>query len=68
MIGSGFTCRCESQAWILKGVRETISRYDSADNLKTEAVIATCLEACAEEAPHDPVFMLKTLDTVARAT
>ena len=25
------------------------------------------LEACAEEAPNDPVFMLKALGTVARA-
>lgn len=51
----------------MKGVRETFSRYDSADYLKTEADIAAYLEACAEEAPNDPVFMLKALGTVARA-
>jgi probable addiction module antidote protein len=51
----------------MKGVRETFTRYDSADYLKTEADIAAYLEACAEEAPNDPVFMLKALGTVARA-
>lgn len=48
-------------------MRETFSRYDSADYLKTEADIVAYLEACAEEAPNDPVFMLKALGTVARA-
>ena len=40
----------------MKGVRETFSRYDSADYLKTEADITAYLEACAQEAPNDPVF------------
>ena len=31
----------------MKGVRETFSRYDSADCLKAEADIAAYLEACA---------------------
>jgi probable addiction module antidote protein len=51
----------------MKGVRETFSRYDTADYLKTEADIAAYLEACAEEAPNDAAFMLKALGTVARA-
>ena len=60
--------RCSRvEAWITKGVRETFSRYDSADYLKTEADMAAYLEACAGEAPNDPVFMLKALDTAARA-
>lgn len=52
---------------MMKGVRETFSPYDSADYLKTEADIAAYLEACADEAPNDPAFMLKALSTVARA-
>lgn len=51
----------------MKGVRETFARYDSADYLRTEADITAYLEACAEEAPNDPAFMLKALGTVARA-
>lgn len=51
----------------MKCVRETFSRYDSADYLRTDADIAAYLEACAEEAPNDPVFMLKALGTVVRA-
>ena len=39
----------------MKGVRETFSRYDSADYLKTEADIAAYFEACAEEASTTPV-------------
>ena len=34
----------------MKGVRETFTRYDTADYLRTEADIAAYLEACAEEA------------------
>ncbi len=51
----------------MKGVRETFSRYDTADYLKTEADITAYLEACAEEAPNDAGFMLKALGTVVRA-
>ena len=60
--------RCSrAGTWIMKGVHETFSRYDNADYLKTEADITAYLEACAEEAPNDPVFMLNALGTVARA-
>lgn len=45
----------------MKGVKETFSRYDTADYLKTEADIAAYLEACADEAPNDAAFMLKAL-------
>ncbi|MEO8809141.1 MAG: addiction module antidote protein [Rhodanobacter sp.] len=51
----------------MKGVRETFSRYDTADYLKTEADITAYLEACAEEAPNDAGFMLKALGTVMRS-
>lgn len=51
----------------MKGVRETFTRYDTADYLKTEADIAAYLEACGEEAPNDAGFMLMALGTVARA-
>lgn len=46
-------------------MRETFSRYDSADYLKTDDDIAAYLEACAEE--NDPALMAQALGTVARA-
>ena len=51
----------------MKGIQETFSRYDRAGYFKTEVGIAVYLEACADEAPNDPVFMLKALGTLARA-
>jgi probable addiction module antidote protein len=51
----------------MKGIQETFSRYDSSGYLNTELGIAVYLGACAEEAPNDPVFMLKALGTLARA-
>ncbi|MEO7067284.1 MAG: addiction module antidote protein [Rhodanobacter sp.] len=51
----------------MKAVKETFSRYDAADYLKTEADVTAYLEACAKEAPNDAAFMLKALGTVAHA-
>ncbi len=48
-------------------VRETFSRYDSADYLKTEEDIALYLEACMEEGGDDPAFIAHALGVVARA-
>lgn len=45
--------------------KETFSRYDTADYLKTDEDIAAYLEACAEE--NDPALMAQALGTVARA-
>lgn len=46
--------------------KETFTRYDSADYLKTEEDIATYLEAAAEEG-DDPAFLARALGVVARA-
>jgi probable addiction module antidote protein len=46
---------------------ETLSRYDTADYLKSEEDMATYLEACLEEAPDDPAFIACALGTIARA-
>lgn len=45
----------------------TVSRYDSADYLKSEADMAAYLEACLEEAPDDAAFLAAALGTIARA-
>ena len=41
--------------------------WDSAGYLKTEADRTAYLEACLEEAPHDPAFIAHALGVVARA-
>lgn len=45
----------------------TVSRYDSADYLKSEGDMAAYLEACLEEAPDDAAFLAAALGTIARA-
>ena len=51
----------------MKGTLERFPRCDRADYLKTEVDMAAYLEGCAEDAPNDPVFVLKALGTLARA-
>lgn len=46
-------------------VKETFTRYDTADYLQSEADIAAYLTACAEE--DDPSLLLAALGDVARA-
>jgi probable addiction module antidote protein len=48
-------------------VKETFSRYDAADYLKSEADVVAYLEACMEEAGDDPAFIAQALGTIARA-
>ena len=48
-------------------VKETFTRYASADYLKSEEDMAAYLQACLEEAPDDPAFIAQALGTVARA-
>lgn len=48
-------------------IKETFSRYDSADYLKTSEDIALYLEACIEEAGNDPAYIAHALGVVARA-
>ncbi|AEQ50725.1 addiction module antidote protein [Pelagibacterium halotolerans] len=47
--------------------KETFSRYDSADYLKSEQDIVAYLEAVIEEGGDDPVYIAQALGVVARA-
>ncbi len=47
--------------------KETYTRWDPADNLKSEADIQAYLIACFEEAPDDPAYIAAALGDVARA-
>ncbi len=47
--------------------RETFSRYDTADYLKTEGDVARYMKAVMDEAPDDPAFIAHALGVVARA-
>ena len=47
--------------------KETFSRYDKADYLKTEEDIALYLEAVMEEASDDPALITHALGDIARA-
>ena len=44
-----------------------LSKWDSAEHLKTEEDMALYLEACFEEAGEDAAFIAKALGTIARA-
>lgn len=48
-------------------IKETFSRYDTADYLKSEADMVAYLEACMEEAGDDPAFIAVALGNIARA-
>ena len=50
-----------------KPPKETFSRYDTADYLKSEEDMLAYLEACMEEAGDDPVFVAVALGNIARA-
>ena len=47
--------------------KETFSRYDTADYLRTDADMAAYPEACLEEAPDDPALIAAALGDIARA-
>ena len=47
--------------------RETFSRYDTADYLKSDEDVMAYLEAAIEEADDDPRFLAAALGNVARA-
>lgn len=47
--------------------KETFSRWDAADYLKSDEDMAAYLQACLEEAPDDPAFIAAALGDVARA-
>jgi len=44
-----------------------LSKWDSAQHLKTDEDIAMYLEACLDEAGDDAAFIAKALGTIARA-
>ncbi len=46
---------------------ETISRWDAADYLKSEADMAAYLGACLQEAPEDGALLAAALGDIARA-
>ena len=48
-------------------VKETFSRYDSADYLKTEEDIVAYLDAVMEEGGDDPAYIAHALGVIARA-
>jgi len=47
--------------------KETFSRWDAADYLKSRADMAAYLEACLEEAPDDAALLAAALGDIARA-
>src|SRR5438477_11539245 len=50
-----------------KRKKESFSRYDTADYLKSEKDMVAYLEACMEEAGDDPAFIAHALGNIARA-
>lgn len=47
--------------------KETFSRWDPVDYLKSEEDMAAYLEACLEEAPDDAALVAAALGDIARA-
>lgn len=47
--------------------KETFSRWDAADYLKSEEDMVAYLKACFEEAPDDPKLLAAALGDIARA-
>ncbi len=47
--------------------KETFTRWDAADYLKTEEDMVGYLQACLEEAPDDPALLAAALGDIARA-
>jgi probable addiction module antidote protein len=50
-----------------KRAKETFSRYDTVDYLKSEKEMVAYLEACMEEAGDDATFIAQALGNIARA-
>lgn len=50
-----------------KTTKETFSRYDSAEYLRSEEDIVAYLQACLAEAGDDAAFIAHSLGVVARA-
>lgn len=46
---------------------EKFTRYDSAEDLKTDEDMAAYLDACLQEAGDDPAYIAHALGVIARA-
>jgi DNA-binding phage protein len=44
--------------------KETLTRWDAANDLKTEEDMVGYLQACLEEAPDDPALLVAALGTL----
>jgi len=51
----------------MNDMKETFSRYDTADYLKSEEDIAAYMEAVMEEGGDDPALIAHALGAIARA-
>jgi probable addiction module antidote protein len=47
--------------------KETFSRWDAAEYMKSDADMAGYLKACLDEAPDDPSLLLAAISDIARA-
>ena len=47
--------------------KETFSRWEAADYLKSDTDMVAYIEACLEEAPDDAALLAKALGDVSRA-
>lgn len=47
--------------------KETFTRWDAADYLRSEEDMAAYLQACLDEAPEDPALLAAALGDIARA-
>jgi probable addiction module antidote protein len=50
-----------------KAKRQTFSRYDTADHLRSDEEIVAYLEAALEEGGDDPAFVTAAFGNIARA-
>jgi probable addiction module antidote protein len=50
-----------------KAVKETFTRFDSVEHLRSEADMAAYLRACLAEAPEDAGFIAAAIGDIARA-
>jgi probable addiction module antidote protein len=47
--------------------KETFSRWDAADHMKSDADMAAYLRACLDESPDDPALVIAAIGDIARA-
>jgi probable addiction module antidote protein len=47
--------------------KETFSRWDAADYMKSDADMAAYLRACLDKSPDDPALVIAAIGDIARA-